>query len=607
MDLVRNVVKSAGRRLFINDLLQALAITVCIAIGVLLLTRLVERVVGLTTTFAPVWNWIFTGAGAASVLGAVVWAIVIRRKTMQVAQEIDERADLRESLSTALAMEQDIRSRQPWAMAMAETATAAATRVKVPMVVPYAMPPAWPAPVLAGMAMAVIWYAVPNFDLLNHDAPRLAKKEQDQQVLQVKAELAKDKDKLQELLSRAKVDVMEGPGQEQVPEQPQLENDPEAIKRSAIKELTDLTNKLEDAKVSEKAMQSEAIKEAMEQLKQPGPGPLNEFAKSLQKGDFGGAKDAMDQITRDLQSDKVSPEKKEELKKQLEKLGEQLKELAKDQKQLEKKLQEAGLDKKSAENLAKAASDPAKLQEELSKLPGLSQEMKSELSKLAKACNNAGEQTGKMGESMSKMSEGLSQQGLNQQGGEGSDQLQQDLSQAEMMQSDMENLDAAMDEANDQLSKLGKDMKQMGKQGGQSGDGECEGEGESEGSGKLGDWRAGNSDKSSNGSGGKGGHGNGDGPKEEASDYALEKKKADVQTRKGAIIGSRLVYGEQVKGEALAEFSQAVSSAEQSVSEGIEGMRVPRELEGAVKTYFGRLKSKVDEGKSGTKQVEPKK
>jgi hypothetical protein len=33
------------------------------------------------------------------------------------------------------------------------------------------------------------------------------------------------------------------------------------------------------------------------------------------------------------------------------------------------------------------------------------------------------------------------------------------------------------------------------------------------------------------------------------------------------------------------------------MSEGIEGMRVPRELEGAVKQYFGRLKSKADEAK----------
>jgi hypothetical protein len=598
MDLVRNVVKSAGRRLFVNDLFQALAVCLCIAIGVLLLTRLVERVLGLTTFFGPLWQWIFIGAGAAVAIAAVTWATIIRRRTMQVAQEVDERADLRESLSTALAMEKDIRAQQPWAVAMAETATAAASRVKVPVVVPYQLPPAWPAPILAGVAMAVIWFAVPNFDLLNHDKPRIAQKEKEREVLAVKTELAKDKEKLNELLSKAKVEMMEGKGDEQIPEQSQKENDPEAIKRAAIRELTDLTNKLEDAKVSEKAMQSEAIKEALEQLKQPGPGPLNEFAKSLQKGDFSKAQDAMEQITKDLANNKMSAEDKAKLKEQLDKMGQQLKELSKDQKQLEKKLQDAGLDKKTAEKLAKAASDPAKLQEEISKTPGLNPEMKNEMMKMARAAQQAGEQCQQMGESMSKMSEGMSQEGLNQQGSEAGDQLQQSLSEGEMMQSDMENLEAAMDEAKDQLSKLGQDMQKMGKKGGKDGQpGQCDGEGESEGSGKLGDWRAGDSSKQGQGSGGPGQGEGADGPQSQETDYVLEKKKADVKTRKGPVIGSRLVYGEQVKGEALAEFGEAVSAGEQTMSEGIEGMRVPRELEGAVKQYFGRLKSKADEVK----------
>jgi hypothetical protein len=449
---------------------------------------------------------------------------------------------------------------------------------------------------------------VPNLDLLKHDAPRIAQKEKQQQVLAVSSELAKDKEKLNELLSKAKVEMMEGKGDEQIPEQSQKENDPEAIKRAAIRELTDLTNKLEDAKVSEKAMQSEAIKEAMERLKQPGPGPLNEFAKSLQKGDFSKAQEAMEQITKDLQDNKISAEDKAKLKEQLDKMGGQLKELAKDQKQLEKKLQDAGLDKKTAEKLAKAASDPAKLQEELSKMPGLNEQTKNEMMKMARASEQASEQCQQMGESMSKMSQGMSQEGMNQQGAEGSDQLQQSLSEMEMMESDMENLEAAMDEAKDQLAKLGKDMQKMGKKGGKQGqgqdgegqgegEGQCDGEGQGEGSGKLGDWRAGTSNKQGQGSGGPGQGEGADGPPSQETDYVLEKKKADVKTRKGPVIGSRLVYGEQVKGEALAEFGEAVSAGEQTMSEGIEGMRVPRELEGAVKQYFGRLKSKADEAK----------
>lgn len=600
MEQVRSIVKSAGRRLFVNDFIQALAITLSIGIGLVLLTRIVERTLGLTTSIGPHWKTIFIAVASSAVVSAFGWAFVIRRKTMQVAQEVDERADLRESLSTALAIESDIKSHQPWAVAVAETATTAAAKVKVPLVVPYEPPPAWPAPVLGGIALGVIWYALPNFDLLKIDAPKLAQKQKEAEVLQVKTEMAKDKEKLKELLSKAKVDVMEGKSDPLVPEQAQKENDPEAIKRAALKELTDLTNKLEDAKVSEKAMQSEAIKEAMEKLKQPGEGPLNELAKSLQKGDFSGAKEQLDQLTRQLQSNEMSAESKEELKKQMENLGKQLKELSKDQKALEKKLQDAGLDKKTAEALAKSASDPSKLKDELSKMPGMNEQMKNELMKMAQANNQCQGECNKMGESMSKMGESMSKQGMGQQGSQAMDELKQALNDGEMMAADMENLNAALDEAKDQMAKLGQDMQKMGKSGDKQGGGDCEGEGQNEGNGKLGEWRAGDSNKKGKGSGGAG-QGDGRSPEAEPADYALEKKKADVKTTKGAVIGSRLVYGEQVKGEAIAEFSEAIASGEQSAAEGIEGMKVPKELEGAVKQYFGRLKDKVDQSKKDAK------
>lgn len=600
MEQVRSIVKSAGRRLFVNDFVQALAITLSIGIGLVLLARIVERVLGLTTSMGPHWRTVFIAVASTAVVSAFAWAFVSRRKTMQVAQEVDQRADLKESLSTALAIESDIKAHQPWAVAVAETATTAASKVRVPVVVPYETPPAWPAPVLGGIALAVIWYALPNFDLLKHDAPKIAQKQKEAEVLQVKTEMAKDKEKLKELLSKAKVDVMEGKGDPLVPEQAQKENDPDAIKRAALKELTDLTNKLEDAKLSEKAMQSEAIKEAMEQLKQPGQGPLNELAKSLQKGDFSGAKDQLDQLSRQLQSNEMSPEKKEELKKQLENMGKQLKDLAKDQKALEKKLQDAGLDKKSAEAMAKAASDPAKMQEELSKMPGMNEQMKNELMKMAQANSECQGQCSKMGESMSKMGESMSKQGMGQQGAQAMDELKQALNDGEMMQADMENLNAALDEAKDQMAKLGQDMQKMGKKGGEQGEGEGEGEGKGEGSGKLGEWRAGDSNKRGKGSG-NAGQGDGRSPEAEAADYALEKKKADVKTTKGAVIGSRLVYGEQVKGEAIAEFADAVASGEQSAAEGMEAMKVPKELEGAVKQYFGRLKDKVEQSKKDAK------
>jgi hypothetical protein len=188
---------------------------------------------------------------------------------------------------------------------------------------------------------------------------------------------------------------------------------------------------------------------------------------------------------------------------------------------------------------------------------------------------------------------------MSQEGQEGMQDMQQQMSESEMMQSDMENLEAAMKEAKEQMSKLGNDMAKNQKGQGQGqGEGEGDGEGQCEGGGKLGQWRQGDSSNQGQGSGGPG-KGNGDSPDAVAADFTLERKKSKVNTGKGPVIGSRLVYGDQIRGESVAEFGEAVASAEDTAAEGIDSMRVPREMEAAVKNYFGTLKKKADNAKTG--------
>ena len=72
----------------------------------------------------------------------------------------------------------------------------------------------------------------------------------------------------------------------------------------------------------------------------------------------------------------------------------------------------------------------------------------------------------------------------------------------------------------------------------------------------------------------------------------LVKQKAPTQDRGGATIGTRLVQGEQVKGESKAEFAEVVSAATAAAAESIETGQVPREHHNAIKHYFGTLKNK---------------
>jgi hypothetical protein len=89
------------------------------------------------------------------------------------------------------------------------------------------------------------------------------------------------------------------------------------------------------------------------------------------------------------------------------------------------------------------------------------------------------------------------------------------------------------------------------------------------------------------------------GPEEEQIDFAIEKKKANVQTGQGAIIGTKLVQGSQIRGESVAEFSAVMESSTQAASEALETMQVQREYHDAVKHYFGTLKEKVKAEQAG--------
>jgi myosin heavy subunit len=351
-----------------------------------------------------------------------------------------------------------------------------------------------------------------------------------------------------------------------------------------VKKLTELTNRLEMEKNGERAAQADAIKEALKQLRQPGPGPLDEFSRALARGDFNKAKEQLAELSKQLAEGSMNPEQAQLTKKQLEDLAKQLEKIAKEQQRLEKKLEQQGLDRKSAAELAKAAAtSPEAMQKALEQQKNLSEEQKQKLMEMAKAMSKCQGACQSMSAALSKAAQGMSQEGLSQEGMEGLEQLAQELSESEMLEADMENLEAALSEAKKQLRELGESLA-----------GNCEGGGECEGAGSS-EWRSGSSDRMGRGSGGPGRGNDPYGPDAEPADFTLEKKKANTQTTAGPIIGTRLVNGPQVKGESVAEFAQGVAQGAQETAESIESQEIPREMQDAVKHYFGRLDAKVKE------------
>jgi hypothetical protein len=581
MNEVRRVVRLAAWRLWLVDAVRTLSVTATIAVTALLLAVVVERVFGLSERFAPWWRWGVIGAAAFVVLGAAAWALIRRRRALGVAVELDERAGLREALSTALCVH---KQEDPWARAVVETAEASAKRVNVRQAIPFETPPMWPVPLATALATLLVWLFLPTFDVLGNKAKLVEAEKKQQEIVQVRNEIENREKILREMLNKTNVafteDKTELEGSEQRPEA----NDPEAIRRAAVKKLTELTNRLEMEKNGERAAQADAIKEALKQLRQPGPGPLDEFSRALARGDFNKAKEQLAELSKQLAEGSMNPEQAQLTKKQLEDLAKQLEKIAKEQQRLEKKLEQQGLDRKSAAELAKAAAtSPEAMQKALEQQKNLSEEQKQKLMEMAKAMSKCQGACQSMSAALSKAAQGMSQEGLSQEGMEGLEQLAQELSESEMLEADMENLEAALSEAKKQLRELGESLA-----------GNCEGGGECEGAGSS-EWRSGSSDRMGRGSGGPGRGNDPYGPDAEPADFTLEKKKANTQTTAGPIIGTRLVNGPQVKGESVAEFAQGVAQGAQETAESIESQEIPREMQDAVKHYFGRLDAKVKE------------
>ncbi len=583
MNEIQRVLSQASRRLMIADLLRTLMVVACITLTALTIATAIERIFA----FAFPWKLIGWCAAGATVIGAATWTMIVRRRTLAVAQLLDERASLKESLSTAMYLRE---SSDPWAKVVIESATATAKTVRVGDALPIRTPREWPAPLAAAIVFALVFRYMPLFDVLKTHATKVQEQKKLQVVAEVKADIEKKQEELKKALAKAKVDFLdknenENKGDQKKPDA--KDQDPEALQREAVKKLSELTEKLQAEKEGAKAAQAEAQKEAMRQLRQPGDGPLNEFSRALARGDFNKAQEQLKQITQKMADGSMSAGEKAAAKSQAEAMAKQLSQMAENQSQVAKELQKAGLDKKTAESLAKqAAANPDALKKAVDEMKNLSEAQKEKLLEMAKAAAQAGEKAGKMGEGLSKMAKGMSQDGLQQEGQQGAEELSKELSDSEMLKEDMQNLDAALEQAKAQLAELGSDMGNQGDKPGSGGE-----KGGKEGSSG---WKPGESaGKHGSGSGQAGQSTGGASPEAEASDFEYRKEKANVETRGGPTIGSRLVYGQAVKGEATESLRGAVDAGRQEATEAMDSMQIPREYHDAVKHYFGRLEEKV--------------
>lgn len=585
---IDRAVAAAWRRLVAQKLVQTLMVALAAALSLALLAVVVARTFGLDWPF----HWILSGLGASAVLGACVWTAVAAPSKLAAARVLDERAELKESLSTALVYRA---SDDPWAQAVIETARVRASGVKVSQALPMEWPRLAALPICAGAALVIAWVTYPRLDVLKIAQAREQKQDEARKVVEVKAAIDAKNQKLEQLLAKANVKLEE-----------ELEQDAgeagqasevkgaEEIRREQVKRLTSLAEQLREMRGGEEGQQLDALKESLRQLRQAEPGPMDEFGRSLAQGDFKGAQEAMADLAKKLTDGSMSPQEKAQAAKQLDNMAKQLEKIAKDTQRASERMQKSGLDPEAAKKIAEQMRqnpEAAKemLKKALEQAQNMSPEQKQQLMKQMEGLAKSSAQCQSMGESMKKMAEGMQSQGMSQEMSEAMQQMGESLSQAEQLDAEMSNLEAAMGECQSQLGEMGE------------GAGQCQG-GEEWAWGDTGEWSEGDSDKAGQGSGGPG-QGMGQSPEAQAAAYQLDPTKAPVKRTAGPIIGSRLVQGEQVRGESVAEFAQAAEAGAKAATEAINSDAVPREMHDAVKHYFGRLERRAKGGNSPTGQA----
>ncbi len=579
MGQITTVLRRAGWRLGVARFIEALIVLSTASLGLALVLRVVQQLI----LFNVAWWTILAVTPAVVLVLALGWALARRQGEAAVARRVDEGADLREALSTAISLRG---SDDPWARNMLESAEQQARGVNVARAVPIVAPRWWPSPLVAALVLLVVWLVVPPMDVLGRGA--VAKKEQvkQEQVEQAKVESQAAVAKVAEALKRLDPEAGKDKAELELPKNAELK--PDDIRRAAVKSLTNLKDRLEAVKNNPQMQAAQQTLDKLKQLRTPGQGPLSEVARELAKGDFKSASEALQKLAEKLDSKSLSAKEMEELKKQLESMSKQLADLAKDQSALEQKLQQMGLDKKLAGD-PKALEAALQAGSEASK--HLTQEQKQQLQQMAQAMQQTSQACQSMSQSMQQAAQASNKNGMGEQGQQAMSQMASQMGDMQAAAQDLASVQAGLSEAKFQMAQMS------------SGMGQCDNPGMGAAqNGMMGNGRFGEGDSTLAQGQGRGGPGQSQGGggmgESEAPEKWQQRKFKTTNTGQGPIIGSSVVEGESIRGEAKAAFQSAVEAAEAAASEALESNVVERQYHGPLKHYTAALSGKA--GKPGT-------
>jgi len=404
MDKIERQVRRAQRRLGLQRFVGLLGWTCTATLTAAALLILVDRFWSLGV---PAWGWL-AGAAALGLLAAWLWTVASGSDPIDAAIELDRQFELKERVSSTLALS-DADRETPSGQALVRDTARRVERINVADRMKVTAPRRLLFPLVpAAIALALVMLVGPAKQGNTAQA----------QAAGVRQQVKKSTKKLQRRLDQHRKKA-EKQGLKEIKnvlkllqqDLKKLQQSPPADRKEALRKLNDLAKQLQERRDDFSA--AEKLQQQLKQLKNLKQGPADRLAKAMKQGDFGKAADELNKLRQQLSSEKLSKEQREQLAKQFDQMAEKLKKAAEAHQQMQanlqkeiQKLRDAGDSKKASE----LEEQLAKLRSQLPQMDMLKQ-MGKELKECSKCCKEG--QLGEAQEAMQQLAEGL--QGMQQE------------------------------------------------------------------------------------------------------------------------------------------------------------------------------------------------
>lgn len=412
MDQILAQVSRARRRLWLELFLNRLFQCLFVALAVAIVAIAVPKIFAIPSLPANWTWWCALGSIGLGTLTALVWTLFRGLSTIDAAMELDRRFELRERVSSSLALT-PAAVETPAGQALLHDAARAIERVEVGSRFGISLPQRRWLPVVTTLFAFLLLSLVENQTAQSGVDPQAAKQAKEQRE-NVSKELKKRLVERKKKAAEKGLKEASGLFEKLEKETEKLRKNPEADQKKLLVKLNDLAKQLE--KRRSEVGSKEEMRKSLANLDKLNKGPAEKMAQAMKDGDWQKALEELKTLNEQLKQGELSEEAKKALAEQLKNLEQKLADMAKAHKQSMEDLKKQIEQQQQQGNLAKAGE----LQQKLDSM----QAQQSQMDKL----NQLGM---KMGEAQQAMKAG-------------------DMSKAaeamEQMMQQMESLDAAMQE-----------------------------------------------------------------------------------------------------------------------------------------------------------------